>query len=218
MGQGYKIILLSTRDKRVRNDKKIITSFYPCGSIKLMMFSFIDYLTTRRVENILFENPQRIVVAGDYADEEPQTYKNEVGESVKDNLYDWSRKLNKEDETPYIQYEHKDNREEDFAAYMKAVEEKKIAEPHRRYAINEDKKMFVDLDADGNISDDGGRIHPLMLLLAEGNSRGGGDYWGKNMRLVGSWARDLIRVSDTKPEGYKEFKHRFKEDFKTYHG
>ena len=127
MGQGYKIILLSTRDKRVRNDKKIITAFYPCGSIKLMMFSFIDYLTTRRVENILFENPQRIVVAGDYADEEPQTYKNELGERVKNNLYDWSRKLNKEDETPYIQYEHKDNREADFAAYMKAGEEKKIA-------------------------------------------------------------------------------------------
>ena len=47
-------------------------------------------------------------------------------------------------------------------------------------------------------------IHPLPLLTAEGNGRGGGDYYGSDMELVGTWARDVISVERQVPEGYSE--------------
>jgi len=46
--------------------------------------------------------------------------------------------------------------------------------------------------------------HPLPLLTAEGNGRGGGDYNGTHDELVGTWARDVISVEIHVPEGYEE--------------
>lgn len=50
---------------------------------------------------------------------------------------------------------------------------------------------------------------PLALLLAMGNDRGGGDYYGNNENLVGSWCDFVkyIEVSNDEhtPEGYTEF-------------
>jgi hypothetical protein len=40
-------------------------------------------------------------------------------------------------------------------------------------------------------------------LTCEGNGRGGGDYRGESP-LIGSWARDVISVSDTKPKDFEE--------------
>ena len=68
--------------------------------------------------------------------------------------------------------------------------------------VNHTKKEFVDKTKVPEDSDDW-RIHPLPLLTCEGNGRGGGDYQG-NSNLVGSWARDVISLSATKPKGYKE--------------
>lgn len=50
---------------------------------------------------------------------------------------------------------------------------------------------------------------PLVLLLAGGNGQGGGDYYGPNKELVGTWIRDVEHIytlSDPSeiPEGYKE--------------
>jgi hypothetical protein len=47
-------------------------------------------------------------------------------------------------------------------------------------------------------------IHPLPLLVSEGNGSGGGDYFGHNQDLCGTWARDIISVEDSIPEDYKE--------------
>ena len=69
------------------------------------------------------------------------------------------------------------------------------------YVINHTKKCFVDKTKVPNR--DGWRIHPLPLLTCEGNGRGGGDYRNDD-KIVGSWARDLISVSSTKPEGFTE--------------
>lgn len=60
-----------------------------------------------------------------------------------------------------------------------------------RYIINVDKGEFVDL---WNVPSFGGaRIHPLPLLTCEGNGQGGGDYFGCNMKYIGSWARNTIK-------------------------
>ena len=47
-------------------------------------------------------------------------------------------------------------------------------------------------------------VHPLPLLTACGNDRGGGDYHEghPNYNRVGEWAFDLIECTDRKPEGY----------------
>ena len=76
---------------------------------------------------------------------------------------------------------------------------KKDMEPYR-YIVNHTKKLYVDKNLEHN---DFG-YHPLSLLTAEGNGRGGGDYKGQNADLVGQWARDVLSVEREFPEGYTE--------------
>lgn len=85
-----------------------------------------------------------------------------------------------------------------------------------RYLINTDKKQFVDVKkVKRNTS--GYKLHPLPLLIAEGNGRGCGDYNenAPDFHKVGIWARDHIRVSDHKPlnKEYTELEVGFFEDF-----
>jgi hypothetical protein len=61
------------------------------------------------------------------------------------------------------------------------------------YIVNHIKKEYV-------IKPRKGAYHPLSLLTAEGNGRGGGDYHGSG--TVGRWARDIISMEDDIPEGY----------------
>lgn len=78
------------------------------------------------------------------------------------------------------------------------------------YVINHDKKEYIDIrDADvcDYWIDKEGKawlfyFDPLLLLTACGNGQGGGDYWGSDEELVGSWAGDNLSASATKPEGY----------------
>lgn len=61
-----------------------------------------------------------------------------------------------------------------------------------RYLVNDDKNEYIDL---WNVLSIGElTIHPLPLLTAEGNGQGSGDYDGLDMKYVGSWARNFIRV------------------------
>jgi len=59
------------------------------------------------------------------------------------------------------------------------------------YIVNHTKKVYVKK---------GGGLHPLPILTAEGNGRGGGDYNGPNMDMVGTWARDVISMEDKAPD------------------
>jgi hypothetical protein len=70
-----------------------------------------------------------------------------------------------------------------------------------KYIINLDKKQFIRIPKKNK-----GEfiIHPLPLLCADGNGRGGGDYDGTNMELIGIWAYDRIGISDTIPDDIKE--------------
>lgn len=74
------------------------------------------------------------------------------------------------------------------------------------YIVNHTKKVFIDKN---NLKND---IHPLPILTAEGNGRGGGDYYGKNNHLAGTWARDIITMEYENPtEPYTEFSPDFSE-------
>ena len=65
-----------------------------------------------------------------------------------------------------------------------------------RYIINHTKKEYVDKKKN--------TFHPLPLLTAEGNGRGGGDYYGDDESKIGSWSRDVISSDKEKPENYEE--------------
>ena len=67
-----------------------------------------------------------------------------------------------------------------------------------KYVVNHTKNMYVDKNK--AISN----IHPLPLLISEGNGKGGGDYTGNNVELCGTWARDIISVEKEIPENYLE--------------
>lgn len=70
-----------------------------------------------------------------------------------------------------------------------------------KFILNHTKKLFINKDTLEN-------IHPLAILTAEGNGRGGGDYHGSDEELCGSWARDVISV-ESSDNGYTEFIHGF---------
>lgn len=55
-------------------------------------------------------------------------------------------------------------------------------------------------------------FHPLPILTAEGNGRGGGDYRGADEDLVGTWARHVISVEMEAPADYTMLVHNFGED------
>lgn len=62
--------------------------------------------------------------------------------------------------------------------------------------VNHTKKQYMTMDSYYNNAirkfEDDWVIHPLPLLTAKGNGRGGGDYRGANLENVGIWAEDLL--------------------------
>lgn len=77
-----------------------------------------------------------------------------------------------------------------------------------QFLVNMTKKEYVDKEKCHVISASWTNIHvihPLPLLLAEGNGRGGGDYHEEgDDKFVGRWARDVINVMKVAPEGFTE--------------
>lgn len=84
--------------------------------------------------------------------------------------------------------------------------------PNYHYLVNWDRQEFVDKTKCIITYSHDAKVHPLPLLTVEGNGRGGGDYNGSNMELVGTWARDRISVMKEPPIGFTEIIPNFTED------
>lgn len=190
MGQYYKIVQLESKNRNTATLKKVggyLSSYDYGNGAKLMEFGYINNHFMGALESLIKKDEgawagMPIVIAGDYAKDEPRTF-NRNRYNVYDIAVEFGKKL------------------------------LDIPSTHCRYCINEDTKEFVDCER-VTPSDDGLRIHPLAILLAEGNGRGGGDYNGTHMDKVGAWARNIVVVSDTKPDNsYKEIFYDFKEEY-----
>lgn len=82
--------------------------------------------------------------------------------------------------------------------------------PMYKCIVNHDKKLYVDLTNLKSVN--GWAIHPLPLLTCSGNGRGGGDYDGTYMKLVGSWAGNRVSSAYDIPDGFKKLKVNFIEN------
>lgn len=82
--------------------------------------------------------------------------------------------------------------EDSFAKYKSIIKPKRKQRQYK-YLVNLSKKQYVVLPP---YNPSKLQIHPLPLLTAYGNGRGGGDYSGIGENLVGYWAFDRIIASN----------------------
>ena len=83
-----------------------------------------------------------------------------------------------------------------------------------KFLVNHDKKEYIDIEhyTEKSMYDDW-CPHPLSLMTAMGNGRGGGDYFSPvNADMIGSWAMDTISVEDKAPSNFKELDVWFSEE------
>lgn len=167
MGQYFRAILLGKKEQNKENIIGALSPFDYANLSKITEHAYERNSFVNAVMNTIAKHKDgvRVVWAGDYA-------KNEKNRRT--NLYDIVSSMDEKGEDVYIK-----------KASMKHYE--------GRYLLNESKAEAVDL---WNLPEfDGYTMHPLPLLTVEGNEQGGGGtYHGTSMNLVGSWARDLIKI------------------------
>lgn len=191
MGQYYKAIILEEDCKK--NEQPIIAFATPWdydNGAKLMEHSYVGNHLTLQMEHELANQHygKRFVWGGDYADENP-IWKNKDGNDS--NAYFMCVKL------------------QDEKGYAIPPSDYDKLEYHK-FVVNLDKKEFVRIpDRDNETL----TIHPLPLLCADGNGRGGGDYHKEDVGydFVGTWAFDHIGVTNEIPDGFTEITPDFKE-------
>lgn len=225
MGQYYVPTILDEKGK-----PEITMGSWDFNSgLKLMEHSWLDNEFVAAFEGLLVqEAPRRVVWAGDYADAEvtkagkkrTHTWVRPDGTAVVAdlNIYVLAGKLEPyRPDVPGLGETY--NRINGELVVTKDPEIQPNAFPTvlvrtetHPFIVNHDKKEFVDKrrverETGQWTGDNDYRIHPLPLLTAEGNGRGGGDFRGEDSNnLIGRWARDHISVSSIEPEGFTEIK------------
>ena len=204
MGQYYHAIILAPKGKK--QIEKVVNWVYSHdikhtwkrddgtkismgNGLKLMEHSYRKNGFVNAFETLIADNPQRVVWAGDYADNEPD------------------QKITVKEEKELNGIKYLVDVEEEVNLYGLCDDSTKIIPKARRkeyrFVINHTKKCYVDKRKVPKFND-GWQLHPLPILTCEGNGRGGGDFRGESS-LIGLWARDLISVSDIEPIGDEIF-------------
>lgn len=155
------------------------------SGLKLMEHSWLENDFVNGVLEAIWDNPSKVAWVGDYADSD-EDFDGHYTEDVYETVWRDERNERPFDEVPKI---------------------------HRTgFIVNHDKGRFVDLEryakaAGFNPEWDEGYVwvtHPLPLLTAIGNGRGGGDYRGVNEFMVGMWVMDLLSFTEERPNGMEE--------------
>lgn len=192
MGQYYTVLL------KKGNSRKTVMSG---GYLKLMESSYITNALTDYVFNELYEyGPHRVAWLGDYANEEDDAFGGLTHEQyMKEYNAAWKKKV------------LNINLNKDVKLSLPVERLRKMS------LVNHTKKTVLDLGwyIDSLRKRISRLINPLAILTACGNGRGLGDYYGTNMKLVGSWAFDQIEIMETEdvPENYTSENVLFIENF-----
>lgn len=190
MGQYYIAVILGPSGEKKEFVRMWADSWSYTNGSKLMEHSYVGNKFVSAIEFALSPKghfwKSRLVWAGDYADPEPTSDSDSDAEFDSDkNLYRICMDGVEEDKRMIIQ----DRLGEEY-----------------KYIVNHTKKEYVRKGESGQLV-----IHPLPLLTAEGNGRGGGDFRGRGENYVGLWARDVISVERDVPAGYDEVHFEFEE-------
>jgi hypothetical protein len=190
MGQYYKTIILSDsvpEEGKQETVRLALSALSYHNGLKLTEHSWLGNSFVSVIEWLISPvgmfYKSRLVWAGDYADSEP---------IERQNLYHIAEPYQKQNTYPVIM-PPKDFKAETY-----------------RYIINHTKREYVDKERAKNdglaftVSGIEYVVHPLPLLVAEGNGRGGGDYCGDNDNLCGIWTRDIISVETSVPTEFTE--------------
>lgn len=159
-------------------------SYFRCFiGMKLTEHSWIESDFVNGVMELIEENPSTVAWVGDYADDS-RDFDGRYTEEV------------------YASAWHGDCHDRPF---------ERIPDTHGDgYIVNHSKGEYIDLakHIEAN-EEDGWCVHPLPLMTAIGNGRGGGDYCGRDEDMVGRWAMDVIEYTHENPEGCAEIFPRF---------
>lgn len=219
MGQYYRPILLDGESKKI-----IATtdSWSFDNGAKLMEHSYLRNDFVNAVVNEIIKRGKekqtvRLVWAGDYAEKADDFFVEQfkAGASAED--LEWFEKKVEEDKriNLYTIVRALVENEKIYRLTPQNTAKRNAFEAGYCFIANDTKKEYVHLWNVPNV--DGWEVHPLPLLTCgySANGKGGGDYEGTNMELVGSWCGDVISVHKPKDkyghlpkklEGYKEIK------------
>lgn len=234
MGQYYNPSILKTNHKLAKNPVAVSLYSWDFGNgLKLMEHSWAGNNFVGAFVHLIGENSpyfgQPCVWAGDYAD----SYRNRLSKPAEkaDNIYfladkvqDKLKKMSgytngKTPEKLNLKYHRVFGKDVFYNSYEWFTDYK--GEQHRRdfvdcsnnldtykYVINLRTKEYIEIPEP---SDTDWIVHPLPILLADGNGRGGGDYKGSNMEFVGKWAFHPVGATNNVPKGFKKLEVTFEE-------
>lgn len=202
MGQYYAPCILKKNWKRAKNPIEVsFCSHRFDNGLKLMEHSYVRNSFVTAMCYLLANNyfGRNFAWVGDYADNRETDMYNKDGVSFYDKGSElWEKKKNLETEEEVKKAISYDD------GYMSL--------PTYKYIVNLTKNEYIKIPKfkDGVLT-----IHPLPLLCADGNGRGGGDYFGKNETYIGRWAYDKIGITNDRKAiiGLEELKIKFKEQY-----
>lgn len=177
--------------------KKELKQFNPhnyMSGLKLMEHSYIGDYLVQAVLTSLLEEPGRICWRGDYADEEDfEKVESDIVKQMMLNAFNWFSLA-------------EDDPNNEFFRYTYSSRNEKVDE---MFIVNHSKKEYINLKMYKKLApkdEYNFQIHPLPLLTAAGNGKGGGDYYGNDRNLVGYWCCDEIAIMESVDhlEGYKD--------------
>lgn len=205
MGQYYMPTLIDHEG----NIKTLYSHDYDNG-LKLMEHSYIGNGFVNAVSTIIWKNPMKVAWLGDYSD---NPYHPEEA---------YSSKMPHED---FMKIWNAVWRDEENTLVICPVSQKIITMRHKaRYIVNHTRKCYIrigDYISENRWMEENYWnnavfypmcIHPLPLLTACGNDRGGGDYHSSTgYEHIGTWAFDLIEITDKMPKNYESVMYHFRE-------
>lgn len=169
MGQYYKPAILRKNHKLATKSNPCLASLSPYAFLsgaKLMEHSYIGNKFVGAVMNLIADDSRF------YG--HPFAWVGDYADVVNgNNLYDCAHDIQEETEKKY----------EDCVTTPREF----------KYLVNLTKKQYIELPTH---NPNKWQVHPLPLLTAFGNGRGGGDYY-KDDKRVGSWAFDRIGCTNS---------------------
>ena len=196
MGQYYYPTILREKNKRFYSEE-FYSHDYDNG-LKLTEHSYCGNHFVETVMAQLLNKPGRLAWLGDYCEKGDFAILNPGLPKIIEKRFYEHYKCFTLPEYDYCTGKH-------VRHYNKPEE---VKERQGRFILNHDKKCYIDMvEYEKNnltcAEDSDWHFHPIPLLTAVGNGRGGGDFHGIGEEDVGYWAGDLLEVRNARPNGYE---------------